>query len=106
MKVIINLPKSATALASMMLSDDMKKETIDAAVKQCEETPIEIDMAYFAKRSGTSNSDLQAFNMGLAIIAIAKAAEEQETKQPKDEAAGTQDSAGCGAPLDPPAGEK
>ena len=105
MKVIINLPKSATALASMMLSDEMEQETIDAAVKQCEETPTEIDMADFEKQSGTDSSNLQAFNMVLAIIAIAKAAEEQKTKQSKDEAAGTQDSAGCGAPLDP-AGEK
>ena len=105
MKVIINLPKSATALASMMLSDEMEQETIDAAVKQCEETPTEIDMADFAKRSGSDNSDLQAFNMGMAIIAIAKAAEEQKTKQPKDEAAGAQDLTGLYDPIDP-AGEK
>ncbi len=35
MKIIINLPKSATALASMMLSDEKEQEVIDAAIKQC-----------------------------------------------------------------------
>lgn len=40
MKVIINLPNSATALASMMLSDSVKQEKIDAAIKKCEEAPV------------------------------------------------------------------
>lgn len=83
MKIIINLPKSATALASMMLSDEKEQEVIDAAIKQCEETPTEIDMAEFVKQSGVDNSDLQAFNMGMALIAIAKAIEEQSKEQPK-----------------------
>lgn len=51
MKVIINLPKSATALAAMMLADEKEQETIDAAIKECEETPTEIDMTDFAKKS-------------------------------------------------------
>ena len=84
MKVIINLPKSATAFASMMLSDEKEQEVIDAAVKQCEENPTEIDMAAFAKQTGQDNSDLQVFNMALALIAISKAIEEQsKSEQPK-----------------------
>lgn len=86
MKVIINLPKSATALASMMLSDEKEQEVIDAAIKQCEEAPTEIDMASFTKQTGQDDSDIQAFNMALAIIAIAKAIEEQsKIEQPKAE---------------------
>ena len=81
MKIIINLPKSATALASMMLSDDVEQERIDAAVKKCEEQPTEIDMADLAKQTGSDNSDLQAFNMGLAIVAIGKALGEQKNEE-------------------------
>lgn len=84
MKVIINLPKSATALAAMMLADEKEQEAIDAAIKECEETPTEIDMADFAKKSGTDSSDLQAFNMGMALIAIARVIEKQE-KEAKPE---------------------
>lgn len=83
MKIINNLPKSATALASMMLADEKEQEAIDAAIKECEETPTEIDMADFAKKSGTDNSDLQAFNMGMALIAIAKVIEKQEKEEKK-----------------------
>ena len=83
MKVIINLPKSATALASMLLSDDMEQEKIDAAIQMCEETPVEIDMAEVAKKTGSDNSDLQAFNMGVAIIAIAKMIDVQEKNDKK-----------------------
>jgi hypothetical protein len=78
MKIIINLPKSATALAAMMLADEKEQEAIDAAIKECEETPTEVDMADFAKKSGTDSSDLQAFNMGMALIAIAGVIEKQE----------------------------
>ena len=78
MKIIINLPKSATALAAMMLADEKEQEAIDAAIKECEQTPTEIDMADFAKKSGTDSSDLQAFNMGMALIAIARVIEKQE----------------------------
>lgn len=78
MKIIINLPKSATALAAMMLADEKEQEAIDAAIKECEKTPTEIDMADFAKKSGTDSSDLQAFNMGMALIAIARVIEKQE----------------------------
>lgn len=81
MKVIINLPKSATALASMMLSDDVKQERIDAAVKKCEEQPTVIDTAELAKQTGSDNSDLQALNMGLGIIAIGKVLGEQEKEE-------------------------
>ena len=84
MKIIINLPKSATALAAMMLADEKDQEAIDAAIKECEETPTEIDMADFAKKSGTDSSDLQAFNMGMALIAIARVIEKQE-KEAKPE---------------------
>ena len=45
MKIIINLPKSATALAAMMLADEKEQVAIDADIKECEETPTEIDMA-------------------------------------------------------------
>lgn len=84
MKVIINLPKLATALALMMLSDEKEQEVIDAAIKQCEENPTEIDMAAFAKQTGLDNSDLQVFNIGMALIAIAKVIEEQgKSEQPK-----------------------
>lgn len=78
MKIIINLPKSATALAAMMLADEKEQEAIDAAIKECEKTPTEIDMADFAKKSGTDSSDLQAFNMGMALIAIARVIEKQK----------------------------
>lgn len=84
MKIIINLPKSATALAAMMLADEKEQEAIDAAIKECEETPTEVDMADFAKKSGTDSSDLQAFNMGMAIIAISRVIEKQE-KEAKPE---------------------
>jgi uncharacterized protein with PhoU and TrkA domain len=83
MKIIINLPKSATALAAMMLADEKEQEAIDAAIKECEETPTEIDMADFAKKSGTDSSDLQAFNMGMALIAIARVIEKQEKEEKK-----------------------
>ena len=83
MKIIINLPKSATALAAMMLADEKDQEAIDAAIKECEETPTEIDMADFAKKSGTDSSDLQAFNMGMALIAIARVIEKQEKEEKK-----------------------
>lgn len=78
MKVIINLPKSSTALAAMMLADEKEQEAIDAAIEECEKTPTEIDMADFAKKSGTDSSELQAFNMGMALIAIAGVIEKQE----------------------------
>ena len=81
MKIIINLPKSATALAAMMLADEKEQEAIDAAIKECEETPTEVDMADFAKKSGTDSSDLQAFNMGMALIAIARVIEKQEKEE-------------------------
>lgn len=86
MKVIINLPKSATALASMMLSDNVEQERIDAAVKKCEEQPTEIDMADLAKQTDSDNSDLQALNMGLAIIAIGKALGEQKKEEQQESA--------------------
>ena len=78
MKVIINLPNSATALASMMLSDTIPQEKIDAAVKQCEEQPTELDLGDLSKKSGQDNSDVQALAMGMAIFAIAKAIENQD----------------------------
>lgn len=81
MKVVINLPKSATAYASMLLSDSMEQETIDNAIKQCEESPIEIDMNEVAKTTGQDNSDLQAFNMALAIIAIGKIISDQKKEK-------------------------
>lgn len=84
MKVIINLPKSTTALAAMMLADEIEQEAIDAAIEECEKTPTEIDMADFAKKSGTDSSELQAFNMGMALIAIAGVIEKQE-KEAKPE---------------------
>ena len=78
MKVIINLPNSATALASMMLSDTLPQEKIDAAVKQCEEQPTELDLGDLLKKSGQDNSDVQAFEMAIAIFAISKAIENQD----------------------------
>lgn len=86
MKIIFNIPKSAIALASMILSDDMEQKTIDAAVKQCEENVTEIDVQDYAKRGGADNSEIQALNIGMAIVAIAKAAEGQsKTEHPKDD---------------------
>lgn len=84
MKIIIDIPNSAVALASMLLSDDMEQETIDAAIKRCEETPTELDMKLFADKSGSDKSNIQGFNMGLAICAIAMAAEKLE-KESKEE---------------------
>lgn len=83
MKIIIDIPKSSVALASMLLSDDLKQETIDAATKWCEENPTELDMKLFAQKSGSDNSEIQAFNMGLAVCAIAMAVEklEKESKE-------------------------
>ena len=86
MKVIINLPKSATALASMMLSDSMEQGKIDEAVKWCEEHETEIDMADVAKQTGSDNSDLQAFNMGLALIALGKAIADVDKNKEKEKA--------------------
>ena len=83
MKIIINLPKSATALAAMMLADEKEQKAIDAAIKECEETPTEVDMADFAKKSGADSSDLQAFNMGMALIAIARVIKKQEKEAKK-----------------------
>lgn len=83
MKIIINLPKSATALAAMMLADEKEQKAIDAAIEECEKTPTEIDMADFVKKSGTDSSDLQAFNMGMALIAIARVIEKQEKEEKK-----------------------
>ena len=73
MKVIINLPKSATALAAMMLADEKEQFIIETAIKHCEENPTEIDMVSLGKQLGSDNSELQAFNMGLALLAISKA---------------------------------
>lgn len=78
MKVIINLPNSATAFASMTLSDTLPQEKIDAAVKQCEEQPTEVDLGDVLKTSGQDNSDVQFFAMGMAIFAITKAIEKQD----------------------------
>lgn len=83
MKIIINLPKSATALAAMMLADEKEQVAIDAAIKECEETPTEIDLADFAKNGGIDRSDLQAFNMAMALIAIARVIEKQENEEKK-----------------------
>ena len=85
MKIIIDIPNSAVALASMLLSDDMKQETIDAAVKRCEETPTELDMKLFAAKARSSNSDLQAFNMGLAICAIGMAVEKLKNESKEED---------------------
>ena len=87
MKIIINLPNSATALASCMLSGTMEQETIDAAIKRCNDSPVEIDMKDLENQSGADSSDLNMFNMALAIIAIAKKAEElnNENEQKKEE---------------------
>ena len=68
----------------MMLSDDVKHERIDAAVKKCEEQPTEIDMADLAKQTGCDNSDIQAFNMGLAIVAIGKVLGEQKKEEQQE----------------------
>lgn len=78
MKIIFNLPKSSSALAAMMLSDTMKQETIDAALKRCEESPMEIDMNDMKEKADSKESDLQLFNVAMAIVSIAKAAEELE----------------------------
>ena len=55
MKIIINLPKSATALAAMMLADEKDQEAIDAAIKE----------------------------LGMALIAIARVIEKQEKEEKK-----------------------
>lgn len=99
MKIIINLPKSATALASMMLSDSVKQEKIDAAIKWCEEHETEIDMADVAKQTGSDNSDLQALNMGLAIIALGKAIEDVDKNKEEKADVGL----GCGTQCGDPA---
>lgn len=85
MKIIIEIPNSAVALASMLLSDDMEQEAIDAAVKKCEETPTELDMKLFSEKSGSDKSDIQAFNMGLAICAIAIAAEKLKNESKEED---------------------
>lgn len=78
MKVILNLPKSATALASMLLADDVEQEKIDAAIQKCEEAPIEIDMAELSKKTGSDKSDLQVLQIGLALIALGSVIEENK----------------------------
>ena len=83
MKVILNLPKSAAALASMLLADDYEPEVIEASVKWCEENPTEIDLSNLKNNAGLGNSDIQAFNMGLAIMAIGLRLEEIK-KQKED----------------------
>lgn len=70
MKIILNLPKSASAFATMLMADDFKTEDIEAAIKMCEDSPTEIDLTVFKGNSGMDESDLQAFNMGFAIVAI------------------------------------
>ena len=83
MKIILNLPKSATALASMMLADSVEQEQIDAAIEKCEEAPVEIDMKEFAEKSGSDSSDIQALNLGLALIALAKVSESNKQNYEK-----------------------
>ena len=85
MKIIIDIPKSSVALASMLLSDNLEQETIDAAVKRCEETPTELDMKLFAEKSGSDKIDLQVFSMGLAICAIVTAAKKLKNETKEDD---------------------
>lgn len=70
MKIILNLPKSASAFAAMFMADNFKTEDIEAAIKMCEDSPTEIDLTVLKGNSGIDESDLQAFNMGIAIVAI------------------------------------
>lgn len=70
MKIILNLPNSASAFAAMLMADDFKIEDIEAAIKMCEDSPTEIDLTVLKGNSGVDESDLQAFNMGIALVAI------------------------------------
>ena len=65
----------------MLLADEMEQEKIGAAIKQCEESPVEIDMGELSKKTGSDNSDMQAFNMGIALVALAKVIESNEKEQ-------------------------
>lgn len=84
MKIILEIPKSAVALAAMVASDDFSEEVIEKATKACEENPVELDLTAGGFSSALfDKSDLQAFNMGLAIIAIVTKINEQEKEQKK-----------------------
>ena len=79
MKIILEIPKSAVALAAMVASDDYSEEVIEKATKACEENPVELDLTKGSISSALGDkSDLQAFNMGLALIAIATKISEQK----------------------------
>lgn len=81
MKIIMNLPKSAAAFAAMAMADNFKTEDIEAAIKMCEDSPTEIDLTVLKGNSGIDESDLQAFNTGIAIIAIGMRIDEIKNKK-------------------------
>ena len=86
MKIILEIPKSAVALAAMVASDDYSEEVIEKATKACEENPVELDLTAGGLSSALGDkSDLQAFNMGLALIAIATKIDEQKKEQKKED---------------------
>jgi len=81
MKIILNLPKSAAALAAMFLADDYESEVIEATIKLCEENPTEIDISNIKEKLDLDDSDMQAFNMGLALIAISMRIDEVKNQK-------------------------
>ena len=84
MKIILEIPKSAVALAAMMCSDDYSEEAIEKATKACEENPVELDLSGSGIASAIGDkSDLQAFNMGLALIALGMKLKEQKKEEQK-----------------------
>ena len=84
MKIILEIPKSATALAAMMLSDSCSEEAIEKATKACEENPVELNLSSGDIASALGDkSEIQAFNMGLALIALGVKLEEQKKEEQK-----------------------
>lgn len=87
MKIILEIPKSAVGLAAMVCSDDYSEEAIEKATKACEESPVSLSLNLGAPgltTSGVDKSDLNTFNMAIAMLAIVKKIEEQK-KEKKEE---------------------
>lgn len=78
MKVIIEVPDSSLALAAMLAADEFDQEAIDEAVKTVKEHTTELD----TKRL-SNDTYMQQFHAGLALLAIAKAIDNQKAAKKK-----------------------
>lgn len=82
MKIVIEIPGTAIALAAAAAADEYSEETIKKAIEKCNDLPTEINLTAM----GMDKSDSLQLCMGLALFALAKAIRESDDSKSKEEA--------------------